>query len=237
MNKREVLEVYDRSYAQRYNQTFLENPDNKFLEKSLFEIEILKRLTGQAESWLDVACGTGYFLRRARGNSVIRCAGLDISHAMLAEARAANPDAHFVEADFLQPQPGFDGRWDVTSCMWGAYGLQENVRNIETLVENLATWTRSGGACFVPVFDLALFIDQQERGVLMKGVEIDLNRDCWSFVEPDGKTHRDVLAPPVPIMEAIFKNYFESIETFPYPSGKDGIPMAGIIARRAGGLL
>src|SRR5262245_200677 len=110
MNKREVLEVYDRSYAQRYNQTFLENPVNKFMEKSLFEIEILKRLTAQAESWLDVACGTGYFLRRARGNPGIRCAGLDISQAMLAEARAANPDAYFVEADFLQPQPEFDGR-------------------------------------------------------------------------------------------------------------------------------
>src|SRR5262245_55949445 len=128
----EVLETYDEAYAQRYNQTFLINPDHRFFEKTLFEIDVLKRLTSQAESWLDVACGTGYFLQHARGNPSIQCAGLDISPAMLAEARRANPDVHFFEADFLQPQPGFEGRWAVTTCMWGAYGLQETVSNIET---------------------------------------------------------------------------------------------------------
>jgi SAM-dependent methyltransferase len=236
MTKAEVLQTYDESYAQRYNQAFLTNPEHRFLAKTQFEIEILKRLTSQAQSWLDVACGTGYFLQHARGNPQLKCAGLDLSPAMLAQARRANPDANFVEADYLRPQPSFVDRWDVTSCMWGAYGLQEQIADVETLVENLAKWTKPNGTCFMPIFNLALFEERRQRGDLMAGVEVDIDRHSWSFIEPDGKTHRSMLAPPVPMMVAMFERNFGSIETFTYPDPyekDDGLPMIGIIAKKS----
>jgi SAM-dependent methyltransferase len=233
MTKDEVLQTYDESYAQRYNQSFLTTPEHRFLEKTQYEIEKLKEITATAKNWLDVACGTGYFLQHARGNTDLECMGLDLSPAMLAEARRANPDVDFIESDYLQPQPSFVDRWEVTSCMWGAYGLQEKISEVETLVANLAKWTKPDGACLMPIFNLPLFAERRDRGELLKGVEVDLKFSCWSFVEPDGKTHRKMLAPQVSVMTAMFERHFGAIEFYTYTGGRDeGLPMVGIIARK-----
>lgn len=231
MTKEEVLETYDQSYAQRYDRSFILNPENHWFDKAEFEVNLLKQLTGQARNWLDVACGTGYFLRHGRGRPDLECMGLDLSPAMLAEARLANPDLYFVEADFLQPQTDFEGRWDVTSCMWGAYGLQETVADVEALIENLGKWTSPTGTCFVPVFDPAIFAELEAAGELIQGAELNLDRYTWSYVEPDGKRHREMLAPPVPVMISIFERHFGSIETFRYKQAPETI---GIIARKTG---
>lgn len=231
----EVMETYDDSYAQRYDKSFLLTPDHGFLDKTRFEVELLRRLTRDAASWLDVACGTGYFLKHGRGRPNISCAGLDLSPAMLAVARSRNSDALFVQGSFLEPRADFYGRWEVTSCMWGAYGLQETLADIEALVANLAVWTAVGGRCFMPVFDLSLFEDRRVRGVLIPGVEVDLARDRWSFREPDGKVHRDMLAPPVPVMADMFQRHFGEVKSIPYPISPgqdDGLPMTAIIATK-----
>jgi SAM-dependent methyltransferase len=235
MNINEVLETYDDLYAQRYDDSFLLTPDHGFLEKTRFEIELMRQLTYDAANWLDVACGTGYFLKHGRGGPNVSCAGLDLSPAMLAVARSRNPDALFVQGSFLEPRADFYGRWEVTSCMWGAYGLQETLADIETLITNLAAWTAAGGRCFMPVFDLSLFEDRRVRGVLIPGVEVDLTRDRWSFHEPDGKAHRDMLAPPVAVMADMFQRHFGEVESIPYPVSPgqdDGIPMTAIIATK-----
>src|SRR5215468_5302609 len=235
MNVAEVLATYDDSYARRYDESFLLTPDHGFLGKTLFEVGLLRQLTSGAASWLDVGCGTGYFLERGRGRPDISCAGLDLSPAMLAVARSRNPDALLVQGSFLEPRADFHGRWEVTSCMWGAYGLQETLADIETLIMNLAAWTAAGGQCFMPVFDLSLFEDRRVRGVLIPGVELDLTRDRWSFREPDGKTHRDMLAPPVTAMADMFRRHFGEAEPIPYPISpgqEDGLPMIAIIATK-----
>jgi SAM-dependent methyltransferase len=235
MNVEEVLETYDDSYAHRYDESFLLTQDHGFLAKTQFEVELLRKLTYDAASWLDVACGTGYFLEHGRGRSNIPCAGLDLSPAMLAVARRRNPDALLVQGSFLEPRPEFHDRWEIISCMWGAYGLQETVGEIETLVANLAAWTVEGGRCFMPVFDLMLFEDRRVRGVLIPGVKVDVNRDRWSFHEPDGKVHRDMLAPPIAMMANMFEHHFGLVESIPYPISPgqdDGLPMTAIIATK-----
>lgn len=238
MNVDEVLKIYDDSYAHRYDESFLLTPDHGFLAKTQFEVGLLRRLTRDAASWLDVACGTGYFLEHGRGRSNISCAGLDLSPAMLAMARRRNPDALLMQGNFLKPRAEFHGRWEVTSCMWGAYGLQETLAEIEALVENLAAWTGVGGRCFMPVFDLSLFEDRRVRGVLIPGVEVDFARDRWSFHEPDGKMHRDMLAPPVAVIIDMFERHFGQAESIPYPLSpgqSDSLPMIAIIATRRRG--
>jgi hypothetical protein len=52
----------------------------------------------------------------------------------------------------------------------------------------------------------------------------------WSYVEPDGKVHEDVLAPPLEVMRAMLAPAFDSVELHPYPE-TPGIPMAALIAR------
>jgi hypothetical protein len=119
--------------------------------------------------------------------------------------------------------------------MWGAYGLQETLSDIETLVTNLAAWTAVGGRCFLPVFDLSLFEDRRVRGVLIPGVEVDLARDRWSFREPDGKVHRDMLTPPVTVMADMLQRHFGKAESVPYPitpGQENSLPMIAVIATK-----
>ncbi|MFL5344018.1 MAG: class I SAM-dependent DNA methyltransferase [Hyalangium sp.] len=231
MTPDQVRSTYDEAYARRYDASFLHTPQYSFREKTLFELFLVRTLTQQADSWLDVACGTGFFLCHGRSNPNITCVGLDLSPAMLAIARETNPGTRFVEGDFLAPHPDLEGRFALTSCMWGAYGLQESVAHVERLVANLARWTRPGGTVFMPVFDPARFVTLQAEGRLMEGVSLGApDGTLWSYLEPDGKFHEDVLAPPLEVMRAMFEPAFDTVEVRPYPN-TPGIPMAALIAR------
>ena len=89
MDKNNVLGIYDEAYAQEYNQKFLLN--DWFASDVEFEREIISKLLseiGENARWLDVACGTGYFLSHFPN---AERAGLDISPAMLKLAKQANP--------------------------------------------------------------------------------------------------------------------------------------------------
>jgi SAM-dependent methyltransferase len=231
MTPAQVRATYDEAYARRYEASFLHTPAYGFREKTRLELFLLRMLTLQADSWLDVACGTGFFLRHGRGHPRLTCTGLDLSPAMLALAREANPGARFIEGDFLAPHPDLEGRFALTSCMWGAYGLQESVAHVERLVENLIRWTRPGGTVFLPVFDPARFVALQSEGRLMAGLSLRASDGTrWSYLEPDGKLHEDVLAPPLEVMRAMFAPAFASVELTPYPD-TPGVPMAALTAR------
>lgn len=228
MTPDQVLETYDEEYVRRYEESFLFTPDHGFLDKTRLELMTLRLLTLGAESWLDVACGTGYFLRNARGHEALRCAGLDLSPAMVAAARRANPDALILQGSFLDEHPQLEGRWDVVSSLWGAYGLQASFEHIARLVENLARWTSPGGTVLMPLFDPQLFLMYSERGQLAPGIFLSEDGTRWSFHEPDGKQHQDMLAPPIASMRALFEPWFESVSTFPYP---EPMPMVGLLAQ------
>lgn len=231
MTPDQVRVTYDEAYARRYDAVFLHTPDHGFREKTRHELFLLRMLTLSVDSWLDVACGTGFFLRHGRGNPDISRTGLDLSPAMLTLARETNPDARFIEGDFLAPHPELEGRFAFTSCMWGAYGLQESVAHVERLAEQLTRWTRPGGTVFLPVFDPARFVSLEAEGRLMDTVTLRTpDGTVWSFIEPDGKRHDDVLAPPLEAMRAMFAPAFDSVELNPYPE-TPGIPMAALIAR------
>lgn len=111
MDKNDVLEVYDEDYAQEYNQRFLLNDFSKI--NADFEQETIRKLLdeiGEGANWLDVACGTGYFLSRFPN---VERAGLDISPAMLDVAKQANPNALFVQGDYRDKHPQWEGKWDI----------------------------------------------------------------------------------------------------------------------------
>lgn len=60
VNKEQVLRIYDEGYSDLYDESFLLGPN--FAECTAHEIGLLGGLLKTARSWLDVACGTGYFL-------------------------------------------------------------------------------------------------------------------------------------------------------------------------------
>jgi SAM-dependent methyltransferase len=94
---------------------------------------------------LDAACGTGRHARHlvARGHEVM---GIDLTPEMLHRARAAVPDAVFVEAD-LRDVPGEDGQFALIVC-----GLAlAHVADLSAAITELARVLRTGGHLIVSV--------------------------------------------------------------------------------------
>lgn len=113
----QVLKTYDRVMAEGYDDT---NIRSLWARASTdFQIRLLADVLKNAQSWLDVASGTGYML--SRFPEVPERVGLDISPTMLEVTRRNAPGVTFVEGDFRARYPQWSGKWDVVSCMWWAY--------------------------------------------------------------------------------------------------------------------
>ena len=203
-----VLATYDEEYARRYDATFILDPH--YRAKTRFELDTLARLLDGREPWLDVACGTGYFLSRFPGT---RRAGLDLSPAMLDVARRANPSALlFRQASFCDEIPEWVGKWGLVSCMWYSYGYASSIAALRALVRNLARWTSDSGACFVPVCDpenlgRGIRVPYRHAGSGFPPAPLRITGVTWTWNEPSGKHHPDMVAPPVDAM----------VDVVPYP--------------------
>lgn len=237
MDKNKVWEVYDRNYAQNYNQRFLLNDLSKI--DADFERETIAQLLneiGESPRWLDVACGTGYFLSCF---PEVERSGLDISPAMLETARQANPNIPLIQGDYRDKRPQWEGKWDLVSCMWLAYGYVESLSELDRVVENFANWTSDRGICFVP------FTAPQE---LATG-ELHIPYECpnqgenagiirfegvvWTWIDEEmGTQHRNMFAPQLEYMLALFGRYFEKVEIVEYPLVKKGARRKAIVARQ-----
>ncbi len=218
MNAAEIEALYDREYAARYDEKYLLSDIHR--SDTDFEVETLRRLLSPTASWLDVACGTGYFLARFPQHAR---AGCDLSGAMLDQARAANPDADILRHDFLAPKPEWEGRWDLVSCMWYAYCYVERMDDVWRVFDNLASWTAKGGACFLPYCDLNLIFKTsfpEPRLPTLDPGALSLDGLVWSYEEHTGQRHRQLFAPHPRLINAHFARHFEHVEVVDYPPAK-----------------
>ncbi|MEG4353287.1 tetratricopeptide repeat protein [Microcoleus sp. LAD1_D3] len=235
MDKNDVLEIYDEDYAKEYDQRFLINERSKI--DTDFEQETINQLLseiGEGSTWLDVACGTGYFLSCFPS---VKRAGLDISPAMLKVARRVNPDALFVQGDYRDERFQWKSKWDLVSCMWLAYGYVESLSELEKVIENFAEWTSEQGVCFVPFCEPAglgtgeLNLPYSCNDLYNNDGFVQFEGVIWSWIdERSGKQHFNMLAPQMEYMLALFKKYFQQVEFIEYPLVK-GAKRKAIVAR------
>jgi SAM-dependent methyltransferase len=242
MRPNEIRALYDRSYAEGYDQRFLF--DGAAKHQADFELKLLRRLlisrTGlrkRKRRWLDVACGTGYFMSKFAG---IRRAGLDLSPEMLNVARLQNPDALFFrEGDFRDPFPDWKDSWDVVSCMWFSYCYVDTVAEVEQVIGNLAAWTAPTGVCFVPVCDLpdlarGADIPYLDPDVGEFGGSLWITGFVWTWEDAlSGRIHKDLVSPHLDHMVTMFSRHFEDVEVVRYPPRERGRPswQKAIVAR------
>jgi malonyl-CoA O-methyltransferase len=73
--------------------------------------EFLTREVHEGEALLDVGCGPGQLTTALHPS--VRVTGIDISEAMLAEARVTRPSGTYLVHDYYQPLPAGLGRFDV----------------------------------------------------------------------------------------------------------------------------
>lgn len=228
MDQDSIKRLYDQSYARTYNDKFL----TSYLTTAdaVFEVQLLGNLLTPGARWLDLACGTGHFLSHFPD---YERAGLDLSPAMLEEARQANPGTPFHEGSYLTDRSEWHDHWDLVSCMWYAYGLVDSVRELETLVGNMARWTSPRGSCFVPLSDPTLItghnIPFHQPGCPFPG-EVTITGIIWSYSEDHGsKVHAHQIAPNVEFMESLFLRHFANVRLVSYPPS----PPNFTVARRA----
>lgn len=225
MNRQQILELYDDDYAAEYEQKFIHAPLAK--SDTDFELDLLRKLLRPGQCWLDVACGTGHFLKHFPH---VERAGIDLSPAMLDRARQANPEVTFLQHDFREPFAEWEGRWDLVTCMWYAYCLVDCVREVQAVIGNLAAWTAPGGTCFVPLADPCLIagVNLPYRiGSPWQG-SVAVTGLVWSYVEDGGrKVHANLIAPSVEFMVEEFARHFRKVDIIRYPPasrGWDGRP-------------
>lgn len=222
MKSAEVIQVYDSHYAAAYDDRFLLLPHTKINVD--FELTVIREQLGTEAKWLDIGCGTGYFLSQFPG---VARAGFDLSPAMLAHAAASSPDAlFFKQGDFRQTVPEWQGQWSLVSCMWAAYAYVESVKEVEQVFANMVDWTRPGGTIFIPVLDLEDLRNTQvsyyEDDDLFNGTLL-ITGCSWTWSERDtGKTHEHLVSPHAGHFVHLLAPYFDAIEVVRYPETKPG---------------
>ena len=217
MTTTELELLYDREYAANYNNNFLLG--EHFRECTEYEISLVQGLLQSASNWLDVACGTGYFLSRFPG--VDRC-GLDLSPAMLDQARCNNPGVCFIQDDYRSEVPNWRDRWDLVSCTWYAYCYAESLSGVEKVLSNLAAWTAPTGACFLPVCDPDVLckvkIPYRPPSDSSDG-RLEVTAVIWNWIdEPSGRSHIGLIAPHIDHLVSLFESWFYDVRVFTYPT-------------------
>jgi SAM-dependent methyltransferase len=94
---------------------------------------------------LDVACGTGAYLRQVRDHYAV--AGLDLDPGMLAVARQQLPDVPLHQVDLVDFD--LDRRFDAVLCLGSSIGYVETVDRLRQAVATLARHTLPGGLVIV----------------------------------------------------------------------------------------
>jgi SAM-dependent methyltransferase len=229
MNRDEIVRLYDEEYAAGYEREFLLAPLVRSDTEA--ELSLLEDFLTPSTTWLDVACGTGFFLRRF---PQVERAGIDLSPAMLSLAREGNDNVPLLLHDFRDPLPEWNDRWGLTSCMWYAYGLVDTIRDMLKLIENMWAWTSPSGTCFMPLADPRLItgVNLPFQAPTHNAGKVIVTGIMWSYVENDGrKVHSHMLAPNIEFMIEQFESCFRNVKVVRYPPAFPGwVGRAAIVA-------
>jgi len=219
-----LQQLYDEAYAEQYNARFITHQNHG--GKTAAEREVLGKAfdrIGPSARWLDLACGTGYFLAQFPN---INRTGLDLSPGMLGYARKNNPDVPLVQGDFRNRDLFAPGSFDVISSMWWAYSYLETFSEIEQFVSNVSYWLADDGIFFLPIGDYTILAQTwspvpQELPYhlnpnLQIGGGIRITGLTWSYDDVGGKRHENMLFPQPPEMVAMMRRHFPSAFEFMY---------------------
>lgn len=215
-----VRDLYDRHTAATYNERWHGAPWGN--DTDILAAAIARQVRADTR-WLDVGCGTGHFLSRHPG---VERAGTDMSPSMLAEARAASPDATFFrEWDFRNDVPEWRDQWTLVTCTGQPWSYVDTIAEIEQLVANLAHWTAPDGTCLLAMQDVTdltgLRLPYQVAGEPGFPGEIWMKAVVWSMTDrshEQPREHDDLVWPTLGHWVATFGRYFDNVvvETQPH---------------------
>ena len=107
--------------------------------------ELIRQRNPEAESLLDVACGTGKHLEHLR--ETFDVAGVDIDEALLAAARERLPGVELSQGDMTSLSLG--RRFDAVTCLFSAIGYAETRSRMRAAIAAMAAHLEPGGVLVV----------------------------------------------------------------------------------------
>lgn len=220
MDSNYIARLYDDEYAATYDEKFFNSPLGQ--SDGEHELELLKQFLANGGTWLDVECCTGFYLRHFPH---VKRAGMEMSPAMIRQARQGSPDIPLLLHDFREPLLIWESCWDLVTCMWYNYGLVSTIDELDKVIHNLWSWTSPAGTCFVPLADPKLI-----TGVALPyqvptpwDGRVQITGIVWSYSEDDGrKVHSQMLAPNLEYMVERFQMYFRRVDIVRYPPAFPG---------------
>lgn len=223
MEQEQTRALYGSHYAAVYDSLWEENP--AWQPEARLHVEWLDRCIDPAVRWLDVGCGTGWILSQFPG---IMRAGVDLSPAMLARARAANPDAlEFHEADIRVDRPDWFGAWDLVSSTGHAWCYVSSIDEVAAVAENMARWAAPTGTVFVQPPDLVDLtghqIDYDFVGGPRQDSGLSITGVIWNYYD-EGGVHENMVWPSLDVWVRWYSQWFKRVEVHTWPKEPDFLP-------------
>ena len=165
-----------QSIEQEYDALYRESPVRDEDRAYTFHVQNILREKPEAASFLDVACGGGYFLReldKARGGAG-RYYGTDISAAALELARKECPRGKFEKA-VAESLPYENATFDAISCL----GSMEHFLDIPKSIHEMRRVAKKDALFYILVPNIFWYKDLVS--VLMKGIRLTRNQTHERF--------------------------------------------------------
>ena len=140
--------------------------------------ELIRANKPDAESLLDVACGTGRHLEHFRREFDVT--GVDSSAAMLARARARLTNVELVRADMTEL--ALDRTFDAITCLFSAIGYVKTRDRLHATLQRFGDHLEPGG---VAIIDPWIRPEDYEDGLVTAEIAVD---------RPDMKAVRTVVS-------------------------------------------
>jgi SAM-dependent methyltransferase len=137
-------------------------------------IDLVKRYkTSAGSSLLDVACGTGKHIQRLKRQ--FDCVGMDVSEAMLEQARQNVRGIEFVRGDMVDFE--LRRKFDVVLCLFSSIGYVRTYPRLARTLHNFAAHLRVGGVLIIePWFTKATVRDRHLHVLVQGGDDLKIVR-------------------------------------------------------------
>jgi len=205
--------LYNDEYASVYNDAWWDK--DMWKPAGEFHIHTLASLLKTSKNWLDVGCGTGYFLNKF---PQVDRSGLDLSSDMLDKARISNPGVEFLHQSMTDKNQSLEGKFDLVSCTGQPWLYLPDMEAIERSIIRMAEWTSPNGKVMLAPFDLfdILGLDLPAD---FYDISTNITRDpvpttlgtIWTYKELDGNYY-PLLSPNLDQWVRWFSVFFRKIE-------------------------
>ncbi|MCX6408234.1 MAG: class I SAM-dependent methyltransferase [Propionibacteriales bacterium] len=137
--------MYEGEFAELYDQ-FYEARGKDYAAEAAAVADLVRARAPQAESLLDVACGTGSHLEPL-ARKFARVEGLELSPAMIEVAARRHPMLAISQGDMRSID--LPRRFDAVTCMFSSIGHMADVEELDSAVASFARHLAPGGVVVV----------------------------------------------------------------------------------------